>query len=236
MYGNTVNQGNACSSRGGATSKDPLRSEQARNMQTRNVMPANSHRTYPVNPDYSFIVSPDAIPTPDTLTDRDVRAVQQAAWLLIGRWSAYGDPALYRACVVAMGLRGTIGSSYSMASAYARVTICDAIASHPEFALALHHGDDAAAAALIADWNRRVGREPAGQVPLRLTADTITDEQIRELRREIVNDTDISSSATDVACKLCAIALDDGKFPHRTIRDARATCAEILNARAEVRT
>ena len=64
-----------------------------------------------------------------------------------------------------------------------------------------------------------------------LTADTITDAQIRELRRMTVNDTEVSSSATDAACNLCAIALDDGKFPFRTIRDARAACAELLNAR-----
>lgn len=65
-----------------------------------------------------------------------------------------------------------------------------------------------------------------------ITADSITDDQIRELRRAIVNDATASSAETDAACNLCAIALDDGKLPFRIIRDARAQCAEIFNARS----
>lgn len=62
-----------------------------------------------------------------------------------------------------------------------------------------------------------------------LTADTITDEQIREVRRLIVGDRTVSSRTTDEVCNLCAIALDDGRLPHRIIREARARCAELFN-------
>lgn len=66
-----------------------------------------------------------------------------------------------------------------------------------------------------------------------LTADTITDEQIRELRRLVVGDSATTSRQADELCHLVWVALDDGKLPHRTIRDARGRCAEILNARTK---
>lgn len=64
-----------------------------------------------------------------------------------------------------------------------------------------------------------------------LTADTITAEQIREVRRMVVDDPLLSSAHTDEICHVCWIALDDGRLPHRIIKEARARCAEILNAR-----
>jgi hypothetical protein len=64
-----------------------------------------------------------------------------------------------------------------------------------------------------------------------ITADTITDEQIRELRRVVVDDPGTSSMVTDDTCNLCSQALDDGRLPHRIIRAARARYAEILNER-----
>lgn len=55
-----------------------------------------------------------------------------------------------------------------------------------------------------------------------ITADTITGEQIRELRRLVVNDPYVRSMETDRVCHLVWLALDDGKLPHRIIREARA--------------
>lgn len=64
-----------------------------------------------------------------------------------------------------------------------------------------------------------------------LTADTITDEQIRELQRT-------QSPVTGNCAWVCAIALGednyDGNSPEATvarIKDARAHCAKILNTR-----
>lgn len=65
-----------------------------------------------------------------------------------------------------------------------------------------------------------------------LTSDTITDAQIRELRRDVLVDPATTSIQADDMCKLVGLALDDGKLPHRTIREARARCAEILNVAA----
>lgn len=56
---------------------------------------------------------------------------------------------------------------------------------------------------------------------MKLTADTITDEQIRELMRTGLSESDL------VACQE---ALSWGR---RFGRKQRARCAEILNARAE---
>ena len=63
-----------------------------------------------------------------------------------------------------------------------------------------------------------------------LTADTITDAQICELRRDVITDPATTSIADDM-CNLVSLALDDGKLPHRIIQDARARCAELLNKR-----
>lgn len=62
---------------------------------------------------------------------------------------------------------------------------------------------------------------------MKITADTITDAQIRELRRT-------QSPVTGNCAWLCMIALgedDESTAPERA--DARARCAEILNARAK---
>jgi hypothetical protein len=67
-----------------------------------------------------------------------------------------------------------------------------------------------------------------------LTGDTITNDQIRELRRDVVGDTSVSSVGTDEVCRLCSQALDDGRLPFRLIAAARALCAEIWNARRTV--
>jgi len=67
---------------------------------------------------------------------------------------------------------------------------------------------------------------------VKITADTITDEQIRELRAKSVGEAGLSSCEVDDICNLVSYALDDGKLSHRIIREARARCAEILNARS----
>ncbi len=64
-----------------------------------------------------------------------------------------------------------------------------------------------------------------------ITADTITDEQIRELRAEASatipqGSGDVVSMAPDFVVRICNRALGG-------IGDARARCAEILNARAK---
>lgn len=60
-----------------------------------------------------------------------------------------------------------------------------------------------------------------------LTADTITDEQIRELQ----------ASTTDRRVLAdCAEALWDEYIQSKAITEARARCAEILNARNKERT
>lgn len=60
----------------------------------------------------------------------------------------------------------------------------------------------------------------------KVTAETITDEQIRELQRT-------QSPITGNCGWLCAIALGDAlSVTDAERRDARARCAEILNARA----
>jgi hypothetical protein len=64
-----------------------------------------------------------------------------------------------------------------------------------------------------------------------ITVDTITDDQIHELRRAVVNDSTMTSRQVDELCHLVWMALDDGKLRHRTIQEARARCAEILNIR-----
>jgi hypothetical protein len=58
-----------------------------------------------------------------------------------------------------------------------------------------------------------------------LTADTITDEQIRELMR------DASDHAISVICRTALSRLIPERFDSR--EQARARCAEILNARVE---
>jgi hypothetical protein len=61
-----------------------------------------------------------------------------------------------------------------------------------------------------------------------LTADTITDEQIRELRESSVA---IADKAT---ARLCNDALNEGHFPRlkASARVARIRLASILNARS----
>jgi len=59
-----------------------------------------------------------------------------------------------------------------------------------------------------------------------ITADNITDEQICELQRT-------QSPLTGNCAYLCTIALGRNVDPHVSKHEARARCAEILNARAE---
>jgi hypothetical protein len=65
-----------------------------------------------------------------------------------------------------------------------------------------------------------------------ITADTITDEQIRELRERSVRLYlgNGDHSQWDVI-NLCRVALTDNRSTPHT--DARARCAEILNARSK---
>ncbi len=69
-----------------------------------------------------------------------------------------------------------------------------------------------------------------------LTADTITDEQIRELRNTAWDQCDTSIEAQDVAAS-CSVALSKPRDPTSPLASgraaARARCAEILNARAK---
>jgi len=62
-----------------------------------------------------------------------------------------------------------------------------------------------------------------------INADTITDTQIRELMRLA------KIEGHKATVYVCRIALDDGVVhqPAKRIRDARARCAELLNARGE---
>ena len=69
---------------------------------------------------------------------------------------------------------------------------------------------------------------------MKLTAATITDEQIHELRRA-------QSPATENCARLCSIALGEDDYygdlisPEgiaARIKNARARCAELLNARS----
>lgn len=64
-----------------------------------------------------------------------------------------------------------------------------------------------------------------------ITAETITNAMIRDLRRAALNDADIGSVEADDICKWCARALDDGRLRFSEIREARGVCADILNAR-----
>jgi hypothetical protein len=59
-----------------------------------------------------------------------------------------------------------------------------------------------------------------------LTADTITDEQIRELQAEARAEFDVRTM------RECGLALDPFWDLWPKCRAARARCAEILNARA----
>lgn len=64
-----------------------------------------------------------------------------------------------------------------------------------------------------------------------LTADTITDDQIRKLWDDLVREP-IAQRKSD-GIKDCVVALgldDESTYPQR--REASARCAEILNARA----
>lgn len=69
---------------------------------------------------------------------------------------------------------------------------------------------------------------------VKLTADTITDEQIRELRKIEPDLGRVGMSDRDIR-----LALRDGRgsrvFSERMVRAARARCAEILNARNEAK-
>ncbi len=61
-----------------------------------------------------------------------------------------------------------------------------------------------------------------------ITAETITDEQIRGLRRAALHFDEVMTSL------VCTVALgedDESTAPERN--EARARCAEILNARAK---
>lgn len=63
-----------------------------------------------------------------------------------------------------------------------------------------------------------------------LTADTITDEQIRELRNVALGHGYDQNHATGMQCWI-ALALTDPNIHHVQRYAARARCAEILNAR-----
>ena len=70
-----------------------------------------------------------------------------------------------------------------------------------------------------------------------ITADTITDEQIRELRNEAWQVCDggdeqdvFTADAVITACSL-ALAKSPDAIMASTVQEARARCAEILNAR-----
>ena len=63
---------------------------------------------------------------------------------------------------------------------------------------------------------------------MKLTADNITDDQIRELRAHLGSETYAESSNDAAACEV-AIAAPVGSL--RRVQ-ARARCAEILNARS----
>lgn len=71
-----------------------------------------------------------------------------------------------------------------------------------------------------------------------ITADTITDEQIRELRASLPAQPDFGGFEWQRA-RECEIALGDREpdlsWTHHPVRraEARARCAEILNARAK---
>jgi hypothetical protein len=58
-------------------------------------------------------------------------------------------------------------------------------------------------------------------LPMLLTADTITDDQIEKLLLEL--------NGADYAA--CVVALHDQPTPPRAVRAARERCAEIFNAR-----
>ena len=64
---------------------------------------------------------------------------------------------------------------------------------------------------------------------MKLTADTITDDQIRALRARLGSETYAGSSDDAADCEI-AIAAPIGSL--RRVQ-ARARCAEILNARSE---
>jgi hypothetical protein len=74
-------------------------------------------------------------------------------------------------------------------------------------------------------------------MPETLTADTITDAQIRELRADL----DHEGRAGSEYVELCDVALGGNPDLHLRstaiaiiqTREARARCAEILNARAK---
>lgn len=79
-----------------------------------------------------------------------------------------------------------------------------------------------------------------------ITADTITDEQIHRLRKELLAERrDPKHPSFDRAHGLFGLGADvaacfdanNGHVPEDTCwrRDARARCAEILNARTEVK-
>ncbi len=69
----------------------------------------------------------------------------------------------------------------------------------------------------------------------KLTADTITDEQIRELREQAQrNYAAYGLETSREVFELCGLALHGGKWnPPSPRPDARARCADILNARAK---
>ena len=66
---------------------------------------------------------------------------------------------------------------------------------------------------------------------MKLTADTITDEQIRDLRDQASRDRDVTLHG--FACDALGLTFcRDGHRPE-VIHRGRARCAEILNARAK---
>jgi hypothetical protein len=76
---------------------------------------------------------------------------------------------------------------------------------------------------------------------VKLTADTITDEQIRELRSMVLHDATPFEAASDReasrilnTCDVALYGLKPDKRNARHVARARARCAEILNARAAI--
>ena len=96
-----------------------------------------------------------------------------------------------------------------------RVPVCP-ICNQPTHAS--ESNDDNVCAACLGD----AAILPVEHVPI--TADTITNKQIRELG---------GTACTSTVRRLCKIALNDAVTYLRAeiVRDARARCAEILNAR-----
>jgi hypothetical protein len=97
------------------------------------------------------------LPTPSTITNDQIRGVDRIAAALsetIG-WAAIAAD-LRRVCQMALGNATMARTSLQDSIRCAKQLLCaQIILDLPTFALALYDGDDAKAAALIADWSAR---------------------------------------------------------------------------------